>query len=118
MPSQSDIRQAITDQIIAALESGKVPPWRRPWRIGKNAGAPANVVTKRAYRGLNPILLDMANAFAPSAVRPSPPVTPRIPNRSKSKCGRTADASGDAITNGRALARTVLEPSRLRLPPS
>ena|SRR5208337_1235438 len=59
MPNQNDIRQAITNQIISALESGPVPPWRRPWRIGKNAGAPANVVTKRSYRGLNPILLSL-----------------------------------------------------------
>jgi antirestriction protein ArdC len=61
MPSQSDIRQAITDQIIAALVSGNVPPWRRPWKIGKNAGSAANVVSKRSYRGLNPILLDLAS---------------------------------------------------------
>jgi antirestriction protein ArdC len=59
MPNQNDFRQAITDQIIAALESGKVPPWRRPWKLGKNAGAPANVVSKRSYRGLNPILLSI-----------------------------------------------------------
>jgi antirestriction protein ArdC len=61
MPSQTDIRQAITDSIISALESGNVPPWRRPWRIGKNAGTHANVVSKRPYRGLNPILLDLAS---------------------------------------------------------
>ncbi len=61
MPSQNDIRQSITDQIIAALESGNVPPWRRPWRLGKNGGAHANVVSKRSYRGLNPILLDLAS---------------------------------------------------------
>ena len=60
MPNQNDIRQAITNQIIEALESGNVPPWRRPWRLGKNAGAPANVVSKRSYRGSNPILLDLA----------------------------------------------------------
>ncbi len=59
MPSQTDIRQAITNQIIAALESGSVPPWRRPWRLGRNAGAPANVVSKRSCRGLNPILLSL-----------------------------------------------------------
>jgi antirestriction protein ArdC len=61
MPSQNDIRQAITNQIIAALESGKVPPWRRPWRLGKNAGPAANIVSRRSYRGLNPILLDLAS---------------------------------------------------------
>ena len=60
MPKQDDIRLSITNQIIAALESGNVPPWRRPWRLGKNAGAAANVVSKRSYRGLNPILLDLA----------------------------------------------------------
>jgi antirestriction protein ArdC len=61
MPSQNEIRQAITDSIISALESGNVPPWRRPWKLGKNAGAHANVVSKRSYRGLNPILLDIAS---------------------------------------------------------
>jgi antirestriction protein ArdC len=61
MPNQNDIRQQITDQITAALESGSVPPWRRPWRSSKNAGAHTNVVSKRSYRGLNPILLDLAS---------------------------------------------------------
>jgi len=59
MANQNDVRQAITNQIISALESGSVPPWRRPWKLGKNAGAPANVVSKRSYRGLNPILLSL-----------------------------------------------------------
>jgi antirestriction protein ArdC len=62
MPSQNDIRQAVTDQIVAALKSGSIPPWRRPWAVGgKNAGAHSNVVTRRSYRGLNPILLDLAS---------------------------------------------------------
>src|ERR1700733_14110563 len=56
------------------------------------------------------------NAFAPSAVRHSPPVIPRIPNRSTSRCDRIADASGAAVTSGCAHARTVPEPSRLRFP--
>jgi antirestriction protein ArdC len=61
MPSQNDIRQSITSQIIAALESGSVPPWRRLWRLGQDAGPAANVLSKRSYRGLNPILLDLAS---------------------------------------------------------
>jgi antirestriction protein ArdC len=60
MASQQQLRAFITNQIVAALESGNVPPWRRPWRLGPNAGAPANIVSKRSYRGLNPILLDLA----------------------------------------------------------
>ena len=62
MASQQQLRETITDQIIAALESGDVPPWRRPWRVGPNAGFPANVVSKKPYRGINPILLDLASA--------------------------------------------------------
>jgi antirestriction protein ArdC len=62
VPNQNDIRTQITNQIIEALESGSVPPWRRPWAVcGKNTGAHANVVSKRSYRGLNPILLDLAS---------------------------------------------------------
>jgi antirestriction protein ArdC len=62
MASQQQVRAAITSQIIAALESGGVPPWRRPWRIGPNAGFPSNIVSKKPYRGINPILLDMSSA--------------------------------------------------------
>ncbi len=60
MATQQQIREQITSQIITALETGGVPPWRRPWRLGPNAGFPANVVSKKAYRGINPILLEMA----------------------------------------------------------
>ncbi len=60
MPTQEQLREQITAQVIAALESGDVPPWRRPWRLGANSGTPANVVSKRCYRGLNLLLLDMA----------------------------------------------------------
>lgn len=62
MASQQQIRASITEQIVAALEAGGVPPWRRPWRVGPNSGSPANVVSRKAYRGINPILLDLAAA--------------------------------------------------------
>jgi len=62
MSAQKQLRQSITEQIVVALESGDTPPWRRPWQIGPNAGFPANVVSRKAYRGINPILLDMAAA--------------------------------------------------------
>jgi len=59
MPSQNDIRQNVTTQLLEALESG-VTPWRRPWASDKNAGQSANVVSGKPYRGVNPLLLDMA----------------------------------------------------------
>ena len=60
MPSQNEIRQQITNRIIEALEQG-VLPWRRPWRQSKNTGRPANVVSKRAYTGINPLLLELSS---------------------------------------------------------
>ncbi|MDB5350144.1 MAG: traC 1 [Planctomycetota bacterium] len=62
MANQQQLREKITAQIVAHFESGNVPPWRRPWPVGPNAGAPANAVSKKPYRGINPILLDMAAA--------------------------------------------------------
>jgi len=62
MASQQELRERITQQIVTALESGNVLPWRRPWSLDKNAGFPANVVSKKPYRGINPILLDVASA--------------------------------------------------------
>jgi antirestriction protein ArdC len=47
MASQQQIRESITNQIITALETGNVPPWRRPWQVGPNAGFPANVVSRK-----------------------------------------------------------------------
>lgn len=61
MPSQTQIRQQITDTIIDALTNGSLPPWRKPWRTSKNAGAHANVVSKRTYSGVNPLLLEVAS---------------------------------------------------------
>lgn len=52
-----DIYTAVTNSIIAALEQG-VPPWIRPWRRG--AGVPSNLVTDKAYRGINVIMLNVA----------------------------------------------------------
>jgi antirestriction protein ArdC len=59
MPTQEQLREQITAQVIAALEFD-APPWRRPWRPGDNGGSPTNVLSKRSYRGLNLLLLDVA----------------------------------------------------------
>ena len=52
------IRHEITEAIIKALESDIIP-WRRPWNMGKNAGHPANFLSRKSYRGINPLILDL-----------------------------------------------------------
>lgn len=48
-----DVYSIVTDRIIEKLEQGTVP-WRQPWQ---DAGLPQNLITKRAYRGINVMLL-------------------------------------------------------------
>lgn len=59
MASADQIRSSITEQIVRALEGGSTPPWRRPWRSHTNAGRAANFVSRRAYTGINILLLDL-----------------------------------------------------------
>lgn len=58
MPTQNEIRKQVTDQIIEALEAG-TRPWKRPWRVSKNCGRPTNFTSRRAYSGVNPLLLQL-----------------------------------------------------------
>ncbi|MDR3548187.1 MAG: zincin-like metallopeptidase domain-containing protein [Candidatus Pacebacteria bacterium] len=44
----------ITERIVALMEQGIVP-WHKPWQV--TTGLPRNLVTQRAYRGINTFLL-------------------------------------------------------------
>jgi antirestriction protein ArdC len=59
MASQAEIRDQITARIVAALQAGTAP-WRKPWSDRGNTGSPANVISRRPYSGINPLLLDLA----------------------------------------------------------
>ena len=52
-----DLYQTVTDRIIAALETG-VAPWVRPWD-GETDPVPMNAETRRPYRGVNFITLQI-----------------------------------------------------------
>lgn len=52
-----EIYQRVTDTIIAQLEKGTIP-WQRPWK--GNSAMHTNLKSKKAYRGINPFLLDLA----------------------------------------------------------
>ena len=58
MPTQADIRQRVTEEIIESLKSGEIF-WRRPWKLDPNSGAPQNAVSQRRYSGVNPLLLQI-----------------------------------------------------------
>jgi antirestriction protein ArdC len=44
----------VTEKIVSMLEAGTIP-WRRPWTVENRM--PANLVSKKAYRGINTFLL-------------------------------------------------------------
>ncbi len=50
------VYRKITDEIIRKLEEGVVP-WRKPWGENDDGQGPRNLVSKRAYRGINTFLL-------------------------------------------------------------
>lgn len=57
MQSQNEIRQSITDRIVAALKQGKIC-WRRPWNeVPDPVRLPTNYSSNRAYSGINILAL-------------------------------------------------------------
>ena len=48
----ASVYEIVTEQVIKQLESG-VAPWRKPWRTEM----PCNLVSGKAYRGMNVFLL-------------------------------------------------------------
>jgi antirestriction protein ArdC len=59
---KNDVYQIIIDRIIRLLEAGTVP-WHRPWKGGDQA--PQNLVSRKAYRGINVFLLHAAGYPSP-----------------------------------------------------
>ncbi len=59
-----NLYQEVTEQIVAALEAG-VPPWIKRWSTTTGANIPVNALTGKAYRGVNTILLWLAQQQQP-----------------------------------------------------
>lgn len=55
--SRKDVQQMVTDFVIRRLEEGVIP-WQMPF---KGYAVPQNYVSKRAYRGINTLLLSSLN---------------------------------------------------------
>lgn len=54
------VYEIVTGKILESLENGEIP-WHKPWKTAYNVRMPHNLVSKKAYRGINVFLL----AFAP-----------------------------------------------------
>lgn len=54
------VYEIITEKIIEQLENGVVP-WKQPW----TSSAPRNLVSKKAYRGINPFMLALLGYTSP-----------------------------------------------------
>jgi len=52
---RASVYEIVTSRILAELEKGQVP-WRKPWRTLP----PANLISKKPYRGINVFLLALA----------------------------------------------------------
>lgn len=64
----SDVYQQITDRVIAAIEAG-APKFEMPWHSEAAHTRPANVLTKKNYRGVNILALwvsQLTNGFRTS----------------------------------------------------
>lgn len=57
------VYEIITNRIIDAIERGAVLPWRKTWKAA--TGMPRNLVTGKAYRGINVFLLAMVGFSNP-----------------------------------------------------
>ena len=62
-----DIRQQITDQIVAMMErAGGVPPWHKSWSSG---GLHCNASSGAFYKGINQLILSISSAAGSADVR-------------------------------------------------
>jgi len=59
---RGSVYEQVTERIAALLEKGTVP-WRKPWKA--QSGLPRNLVSKKAYRGINILLLHAMSYESP-----------------------------------------------------
>ena len=60
LSQHSSVYSIITEQIVQQLESG-VAPWRKPWNVAQ----PANLLSRKPYRGINVLLLAVRGYGSP-----------------------------------------------------
>jgi len=70
--SPDDIYQYITDTVLQLIEAGGEMPWRKGWNIEQSGGLATNFVSKKGYRGINYVMLNIIYPAYPSYNYDSP----------------------------------------------
>lgn len=60
----SNVYEIITHRIVTLLEKGVIP-WQKPWATNGTDAIPRNLVSGKAYRGINVFLLNSMNYGSP-----------------------------------------------------
>lgn len=58
---KNTVAEIITSKITDALSKGELPPWKQTWKCFGHR----NLVSRKAYKGINPFLLDMRGFRSP-----------------------------------------------------
>jgi len=53
--NSKNVYEIVTEQVIEKIEAGNLAPWLQPWKSA--AHRPANLITKKPYKGINAFLL-------------------------------------------------------------
>lgn len=67
MEPNADLYQQVTDAVLAAMDRGVIP-WQQPWHVDAKSGKPtppANLISRRPYRGTNLCLLALTEYASP-----------------------------------------------------
>lgn len=59
-----NVYEIVTERIVALLEQGTIP-WQKPWATNGEDCLPRNLVSKKAYRGVNVFLLHAMSYSSP-----------------------------------------------------
>lgn len=60
MKKNNKVYDVIASRIIEAIENGALPPWVKPWN-SVGGGIATNLISKKAYRGVNALLLSLCS---------------------------------------------------------
>lgn len=75
------VQTRIIEQLEEAIENGGTAPWRKPWK----GGIPRNYITKKAYRGINLMMLEGGSYLTFNQIKDLQKKNPKVKLKKGSK---------------------------------